>query len=255
MRLLRNLLLSLLVLVLLAGVALWTLPAQLAYRWAAPELGPVRLDDISGTLWDGRAGRLSVFGQALGGLEWRLDKAPLLGGRLRGQLRLSGGQVEASGGVVREPGGLLRASAVDFRLPAALAEPALDIPALHLQGEIVGRLDEAVVRGGWVEGARGQARWTQAGVSGKAEARFGDLLLDFAAQPDGSIKGTVKDDTSSNLAVDGQFVVRAAQFDAQASLSARNEDQTLREALLYIGEPQANGSSLLKIHGQLYKLL
>lgn len=255
MRLLRKLLLLLVVLVLLGGVALWTLPAQLAYRWGADRLGPIRLDDLSGTVWNGRAGRASAFGQSLGALEWHLDKAPLLAGRLGAQLRLSGGQVEASGAVTRERDGLLRATGVDFRLPAALAEPALDIPALHLQGEIVGRLDEAVVRGGWAEGARGSARWTHAGVSGQAEARFGDLLLDFAAQPDGSVKGTVKDDASSNLAVDGQFVVRAAQFDAQASLSARNEDPTLREALQYIGEPQANGSSLLKIHGQLYKLL
>lgn len=250
----RKLVALLLILLLIAAVVFWTLPAQLAYRWAAPQLGPVQLQDIAGTLWDGRAGNVSAFGQSLGSLEWQVAKWPLLTRRVEAQLNLSGGQISAKGQAAREADGTLRAIGVEFRLPAPLAEPALDIPALKLHGEIVGRIDDATLRGGWVDGARGTARWTHAGVSGQAEARFGDLLAEFASQADGSIKGTVKDDASSNLAVAGQFVVHAGQFDAQATLSARNEDLQLREALQYIGEPQPDGTSLLKIHGQLYKL-
>jgi hypothetical protein len=250
----RKLFLLLVILLLIVGVVFWTLPAQLAYRWAAPQLGPVQLDGIVGTLWDGRASNVTAFGQALGSLEWQVAKWPLLTRRVEAQLSLSGGQVKAKGQATREPDGMLRAIGVEFSLPAPLAEPALDIPALHLQGEISGRLDEATLRAGWVDGAHGTAHWTHAGVSGQAEARFGDLLADFASQPDGSIKGTVKDDASSNLAVNGQFVVQAGEFNAQATLSARNEDLQLREALQFIGEPQPDGTSLLKIHGQLYKL-
>ena len=48
--------------------------------------------------------------------------------------------------------------------------------------------------------------------------------------------------------------VPALPIVASLVLFARNEDLQLREALQYIGEPQPDGTSLLKIHGQLYKL-
>jgi len=254
MKLLRRLVLLLIAIALIGGVIVFTLPAQLAYRWSAAELGPLRLQGIDGTVWDGRAAGVTAFSQPLGSLDWQVAKWPLLSRRVEAQLNLSGGQVQAKGQVRREANGEIHASGVDFSMPASMAEPAVDIPALKLHGEIVGRLEDAVVQGGWVSGARGTARWQHAGVSGQAEARFGDLLFEFASQPDGSIKGTVKDDQSSNLQVDGQFVVRAAEFDAQATLSARNEDMNMREALQFIGQPQPDGTSLLKIHGQLYKL-
>jgi general secretion pathway protein N len=254
MKILRRLFFLLIALVLVGSVIVFTLPAQLAYRWAAGELGPLRLQGIDGTVWDGRAAGVTAFAQPLGSLEWQVAKWPLLSRRVEAQLNLSGGQVQAKGLVRREANGELHASGVDFTMPASMAEPAIDIPALKLHGEIVGRLEDAIVLGGWVSGAHGTARWQHAGVSGQAEARFGDLLVDFASQPDGSIRGTVKDDQSSNLQVDGQFVVQAAQFDAQATLSARNEDMTMRETLQFIGQPQPDGTSLLKIHGQLYKL-
>jgi hypothetical protein len=254
MKFLRALFLLLVVLVLLGAVVAFTLPARIAYQWAAPRLGPVRLEGIDGSVWDGSADSLSVFNQPLGAIQWQLARWPLLSRRVEADVALSGGAVQAKGHVVRDALGELHANAVEFQFPATLAEPAVDIPALKLQGEIVGRLEEATLRGGWVAGAHGAARWQHAGVSGQAEARFGDLLIDFASQPDGSIAGTVKDDQSSNLAVNGQFVVHAGEFDAQAVLTARNEDMNVREALQYIGQPQPDGSSLLKIHGQLYKL-
>jgi len=143
---------------------------------------------------------------------------------------------------------------VKFSFPAELSAPALDIPALKLLGTIDGQLTEGRVVGGWINGARGNARWRDAGVIGEAEARFGDVLSEFASAPDGSIAGTVKDNGTSSLVVDGQFVVRSGEFDATVRLGARAEDVQLREALRYIGEPQPDGTSLLKIHGQLLKL-
>ena len=254
MKLLRGVLYLVIALVLIGAVVAFTLPARLAYQWAADRLGPLRLDGVDGTVWEGHADGVSAFNQPLGALTWQVARWPLLSRRVEADLDLSGGQVQAKGHVVRDALGEIHASGVAFSFPATLAEPAVDIPALKLHGEIVGRLEEATLRGGWVAGAHGAARWQHAGVSGQAEARFGDLLIDFASQTDGSIAGTVKDDQSSNLAVNGQFVVRAGEFDAQAVLSARNEDMNLREALQYIGQPQPDGTSLLKIHGQLYKL-
>jgi len=114
---------------------------------------------------------------------------------------------------------------------------------------------EQLERGGLViESASGNARWSEAGVTGQAEARFADILGEFRAEPTGGIAGSAHDDGSGNLAVNATFRAGVSGFDAQASLSARNDDAQVRETLRHVGEPQADGSSKLVIHGQMFKL-
>ncbi|UXI67561.1 type II secretion system protein N [Tahibacter amnicola] len=255
MRFLRRLILLILFLGVAGLIVAFTLPADLALRWFKPNLGPVQVAGVSGTLWHGRAASVTVFGTPVGALDWQVDKAPVLLRQIVARLNLSGGSITAKGEVMRDPDGSIAADNVDFAFPAELAAPALDIPSLKLLGRVDGHIDEARLAGGWVHGARGKARWRDAGVTGEAEARFGDLTVEFASKGDHSIAGTVKDDGTSGLIVDGQFVVQGGQFDVTARLSARNGDPQVQEALRYIGQLQPDGSSLLKIHGQLFKLL
>lgn len=253
MKIVRIILFLLALLIIIVGVVALTLPAETAYRWAGAYLGPVRMSGISGSVWKGQATTLSVFSIPLGNASWEVSRLPLLQRRVEAKLALGGGGIEARGEVKRMSDGTVYVHDANFHFPAALAAPAVDIPQLQLLGEIDGVVADAQVVGGWVAGAHGTARWTHAGVSGAAEARFGDLLADYASQPDGSVLGTVKDDGKSNLGVDGQFVAHSGLFEAQATLSVRNDDPQVREALRYVGELQPNGTSLLKIHGQLFK--
>lgn len=254
MKLLRRLFLLLLLLAAIGGVVAWTLPADLALRWFKPDLGPLQLAGVSGTVWQGRASAAAAFGTPLGAMDWDVQKTPLLLRRVVAHVRLSGGALELQGNLTRDADGSVLVQQLDFALPAETAAPALDIPSLKLHGRIEGRVDDARLANGWVGGARGTARWRDAAVSGEAEARLGELLAEFASQPDGSIAGTVRDDGASQLEVAGQFVISSGQFSATARLVARNGDPQVSEALRYVGEPQPDGSSLLKINGQLFKL-
>jgi general secretion pathway protein N len=141
-----------------------------------------------------------------------------------------------------------------FRIPADLLSPVIDVPSLKLVGSVTGTLAQVTLGNGWVSDASGNARWSEAGVTGSAEARFSDILAEFASQPDGSISGTVADDGRGNLEVNGQFKLAVSGFNAEAFLSARNDDVRVQEALRYVGQPQADGSSHLVIQGQLFKL-
>jgi len=245
---------GLLVLALAAAVLFaWTLPADVGYRYGARWLGPVVLSGVSGTIWNGHADGVSVFGRDLGELDWHARKFPVLGGRFVADVRVTGADVEAAGEIARSAGSI-DAHDVRFSLPAALLEPMLDLDGLHLAGTIGGVVAEVALAQGRLAAASGSARWTGAGVSGAAEARFSDILADFAMQPDGSIAGTVHDDGHGNLAVDGRFSARLAAFDVTADLRARNGDAQVVAALRHIGEPQADGSSKLVVHGPVLKL-
>lgn len=251
MRFLKILVLLSIVVAVVAGIFAWTLPADVGYRYGARYLGPVVLTGLRGTVWDGHADGVSVLGRDLGELDWRAQKAPLLRGQFIADLRIKGADVDAAGVITRETDGSIVAHDLRFRVPAELLAPALDLKNLKLLGTVSGVVTQATFATTPLSDASGTARWTDAGVSGDAEARFSDMLAEFASQPDGGIGGSVRDDGGGNLAVDGTFSVRFNAFDAQATLRARNGDPQVAETLRHIGEPQADGSSRLVVHGQM----
>ena len=253
MRLLRNVLMLVLVLLVIGAVVLATCPAEYAYRLVADRLGVIKLGGISGSIWQGHAASVQAFGQPLGALDWQLEAAPLLGREVIAHLRLTGADVTAAGRVERAPDGTITLRETTFRVPARMAEPALDIPALQFLGAIDGTLAEARLRGAWLEQARGTLRWNDAAVAGAAQAQLGTLEATFSSTPDGAIAG-VAHDTGGPLALNGTFKVSAGSFDADAILAARDGNPQVAEALRYIGQLQPDGGSHLIVHGQLFKL-
>ncbi|HVT33053.1 MAG TPA: type II secretion system protein N [Rhodanobacteraceae bacterium] len=243
------------VLLLAIGAALFlTLPADFAYRQGARYLGPVVLSGVSGTLWNGHADGISVFGRDLGEIDWRMAKGAALRGRIAADVRIQGTDVDAAGTVERESSGDLTLHDLRFRFPAEMLAPLLDIPDLDLLGAISGVVADATLRGGIPVGATGNARWSEAGVAGSAVGHFADIVGEFAAQPDGSIAGTAHDDGNGHLAVAATFRAALTGYEIDARLSARDGDADVQQALSGIGEPQPDGSTKLVLRGPMVRL-
>jgi hypothetical protein len=213
----------------------------------------VKLAGISGGIWQGHASGMQLFGTELGALDWRLQVMPLLHGAVVSHLVLSGGDIGASGQVERAFDGVIDVRDLTLHAPARIAAPALDIPALQLLGDLEVTIAHARLRDAWPEAASGSVRWRNAAVVGAAQAQLGDIEATFASAADGSIYGNVHD-LGGPLQLDGTFKVAAGGYDAEAKLQSRDGNAQVNEALRYIGEPQADGSSHLLIHGQLFKL-
>jgi general secretion pathway protein N len=253
MKYLRRLFFVLVVLLVIAIVVAVTCPADFAYRFVGDRLGAVKLSGISGSIWDGHASSVQVFGTPLGALDWQLQAAPLLHGIAAAHLTLSGGEITGAADAASSPGDAIDISNATVHAPAQVAAPALDIPALQLLGDLDIDIAHAHLRSAWPESANGTAHWRNAAVSGAAQAQLGDLEATFASAADGAIKGTVHD-LGGPLQLDGTFRVNAGSYDADATLRARDGNAQVSEALRYIGEPQADGSSHLVIHGELFKI-
>lgn len=254
MKLIKWLFALLLILVVIVGVIAWTMPADVAYRYVASRLGPVSLVGVRGTVWQGHADGVSVFGRDLGEIDWQVEKLPLITRRVHADLRIRGADIDTSGLIERDSDGRVTAHDVRFRLPATMLSPVLDVPSLSLLGTITGTFAKITLHDGLISDANGSARWSDAGVSGTAEARFSDILAEFASKPDGSVGGTVADDGKGNLEVSGHFSIAPTGYQVEAFLAARNDDPRVQEALRYVGQPQPDGSSHLLISGQLFKL-
>jgi hypothetical protein len=248
MRFLRGLLIGIVVLVAIAGVVAWTCPAELAYRFAADALVPVRLHDLTGSIWQGHAGTAEVLGVSLGTVEWKLHAQPLLRGQVVARVTVAGDGV-SGGGIVDYGGGQTAIRATTLRMPARLAAPVLAIPMLELLGTIEIDMVHARLRDLWLEDATGTVRWRDAAVAGAAQAKLGDLQATFASTADGSIAGVVGD-LGGPLELAGTFKANRNAYEAQARLASRGDNAQVTEALQFIGQAQADGSRNLEIRGR-----
>lgn len=253
MRLSKFFLVLLALAVLAGGVFFWRMPAGVGYRYGLKYLGPVALSGVRGTVWDGHADGVSVFGRDLGEIDWRAERSALLRGQFVADIRIRGADVDVAGQVTRDGDGRMSTRDLRFSVPAEALAPLLGADTLKLLGTISGVVTQATWAGSLLSDAAGTARWGSPGVSGPAEARFSDILAEFASRPDGSIAGTAHDDGNGDLAVDGTFNLRFGTFDAQARLSARNGNAQVAEMLRQVGEVQADGSTQLVFHGQMLK--
>jgi len=248
MRFLRGLLIGLLVLAAIAGVVAWTCPAELAYRFAADALFPVRLHDLAGSIWQGHAGAAEVLGVSLGTIEWKLRAQPLLRGEVVAQVTVAGDGM-SGGGIFDYGGGQTAIRETTLRMPARLAAPVLAIPMLELLGTIEIDIAHARLRDLWLDDAAGTVRWRDAAVAGAAQAKLGDLQATFASTADGSIAGVVRD-LGGPLELAGTFKANRNAYEAQARLASRGDNAHISEALQFIGQAQADGSRNLEIRGR-----
>jgi hypothetical protein len=249
MKWLSRVLLFVIALTAVAGVAAWTCPADFAYRYFGDHLAPLALRDLSGTVWQGRATAVELFRQNLGGLEWRVQPAPLLHGEAIAQLTLTGDGVTATGLADRGADGQVWFRDVVVHMPARIAAPVLAIPALDLLGTIEIDVARARLSGLWLDQASGAAYWRDAAVAGAAQARLSDLQLTFASAAGGTVSGLVHD-LGGPLEAEGTFTASLGRYDAQVRLAPRGADPRVIEALQYVGQAQSDGSRQLVIEGR-----
>ena len=247
-------LLSIVVLIALVAVAslLWLAPAELALRWYGDRLGPIRLQGVSGSVWQGRAEQLVAFDVALGPLAWTVERSSTLQGSPRGRLELQGGEVRAAGNFSRS-GAVLRLSDIRANLPAALLAPALDIPALGLVGRIDLQASAAELRDGLLHSAQGRVEWRDLGVTGAASVRLPGVGIDFAPAADGAIVAEVAD-LGGPLAIAGEVRLKDGHFLSETRLNLRQPDPQIEEALKFIGQRMADGGSFLRIEGNRHEI-
>ncbi len=251
MKVLRWLLLLLVVLVVVLAIAIAMFPARVAVAWFAPR-GALQLDDVTGTVWHGQARQVRLHGQPLGALGWKIAPGSLLGRRIDADLTIDGSEFQGGGWISADRERILLRDA-KLAFGAARLQPALDIPALNLHGTIEVELRQAELVDSFPRRLDGRATWRGAAVDGAAAAQLGDLIAEFQTAADGSLVGTVFDN-GGPLALDGQFKLGFAGYEAEAVLAARDGNPQVREALRHVGQIQPDGSAILEIRGRMLPL-
>lgn len=254
MKYLRTALAGVIALLVALALLVWFMPARLALALMQPRLHGLQFDAVSGSLWNGRAGRLSApDGSALGSLAWTLSHRALLGDvRVRIDLRQPQWQLQAS---MRR----LSDTQEDWRDVELHADMrVLGIQPL-LQGEPQGQLDlhiaHALLQGRWPMQADAAGTWAHAAVrTQQGVVELGELRLSAHGES-GVLQATLADDGRAALRTAGRLSVSPLGWDLQLELAPRRSSPALLHWLRGFGPPAADGSVQVRYRGGLAQFI
>lgn len=251
MKLLRNGLIGLAILGLLAALLLAFLPARWVMPWLQPQLHGVRLQQVHGSVWDGEGSVVtSADGQLRGRLHWQLSRRLLIG-QLRAQWQFDGPQLTFSGNLRRLPDKRMELDGVS--LHADLAE--LGLPSDPQFGQPSGTLKvnvgHALLQGGWPLQLQAQADWSNAVMrTADGDVLLGDLQLQAQSQG-GVVDAQAHDDGHGPLQLHGQLQLSPLGWRLDAILHARDNAPLLQRWLSRLGTPSSDGSVHIQRQGGL----
>ncbi len=228
-------------LALAASLLVWFLPA----RWVLPQIEPklhgLRLQQVQGSLWDGRAGQvLGPDGRLLGQLQWQLSRSALLG-KVRVQLNFDGPEFGLSGTVRRLSSDQIELDATHVHVAMTLLGQHAASPLGQPRGELQVAIDHALLQGGWPLQLQAQAQWHDAGMpTATGVVALGELNGQAQAQG-GVIQAQLHDDGHGPLQVDGRLQVIPLGWRLDATLAARHADPGLRRWLDQFGPVDQQG--------------
>ncbi|MHB1058652.1 MAG: type II secretion system protein N [Rhodanobacter sp.] len=251
MKLLRKCLTALGALVLAAAVLLWFLPARWAMPWIGPQLHGLHLQQVQGSVWNGRAGAVTAAdGRVLGQLQWQLSRRALLG-QLRLQLRFEGPQLVFSGSARRLADARIEIGAVDARVQLAALDPYVASPLGQPRGELQLTIGHALLQGGWPMQLQAQAQWPDALMHAhNGDVALGTLQADAQAEG-GVVRVRLRDDGRGPLQADGDLQLSPLGWRLDATLRPRQTDPALRHWLAGLAAPAADGSVHVRRSGGL----
>lgn len=229
-------------LVAAAGVFYWFLPASVAVPFLARRAHGVALHDLSGTLWNGRAGHVATAdGRELGSLTWRLGRAAILG-RVDLGLHLEGRAGRFDGHLERTGPDTMIWSGVDFRLDAAALAGPMMPPGMVPAGVVEGRIPRAELQGNWPVALDADVAWRKASLrTPEGDVTLGGIALTTAASG-GVMRATVADDGEGSLAVNATLAASPLGWRMEGRLVPRVDDRALANLVARFGPPGRDGS-------------
>lgn len=252
MKLWRIAIASLLVVVFLGFALLWFLPA----RWAMPllqgRLGGMQLQDVSGLVWNGRAGRvLSAKGENLGALQWQLSRFALIGDN-RLHVELHGPRVDFAGSMSGRQATDALWTDVQMRIDLDVLGAGPQVLGGWPRGTLRARAGSIELRGGWPWSMDARVQWQAATLRlpRQGDLFLGDVGADLHAV-NGVIDGRLRDEGNGPLHLDGRLQLSPLARRLNAVAAPRGNDPALRRWLATFGNVDADGVTHINYSGGL----
>lgn len=253
MKRLRILLTGMAVLVAVLAAVIWWLPANWALPWLRPRLHGLQLRQVTGTLWEARAGQvMTPDGAPLGSVEWSLSRRALLGD-IDVDLNLQQPQLSFQGHMHE-----LSSTQDEWRDVTLSLDPAMLAvqPWLHAKpaGQLRATIQHAQLQGGWPMQVDAAVHWTHAAVhTAEGMASLGSMSAQISGD-NGVLQVTMRDDGDGALHMRGFLSFSPLGWNLQMSLKPRQDDAVLESWLRTLGHAGADGTLRLGYRGGLAQM-
>lgn len=227
------------------GVGIATLPASLLVGRLPPDL---KVEGVSGTVWNGGADAIRLRGKPLGGFNWNAEPAALLAGELAFQIEVTRPDGYIRGRIAATIGGALTGRDLELDLPLTALHPGSD---QDWRGALHGTVQSVRLEQGWPVAVIGTFQMT--GLTPPAsDLPIGDYALEFDGRADTptQLVGRVRD-LAAPLVVRAQLVIkRDRSYTLEGDVKPRPDaPPDVTRAVTFLGSPDAVGRRTFEITG------
>lgn len=237
------------VLILLISAAAH-LPAHIALGFISPLPG-IKLDGLSGTIWNGSAASFHFQGKSLGSLDWEFNFFPLVTGKLDLSVGLSGVAGLSVNGHIGYGFSGIYANDLRLLVPASTISPFLPAPVpVGLSGRFELLVRDYQMSKPLCNTLDGNLTWSQAQVvTPIGTVELGPVVAQLSCKA-GSVVATGK---SKSEAIETEFSVSLApnkKIKAEGLIKPGMAlPEGLKSQLNWLGEPDNEGRYQLNFNG------
>ena len=229
---------------------------------AAPVIGlvkdriPVSISNVSGTLWNGRAGMLSSRQNIkLHNIEWSFVAWRLLLAKLSFDVAAVYNDAPVSTRLSSGITGTLAVSQLNMKLDAAQLASLISLPLGELSGELDLNIDNALIAAGAVPRVNGSVNWNRAAITVAETADLGNIAITINESEESPLAARIKN-SGGHLALNGDFTT-TEQGDYSLQLTMKpnaSASSNLESSLGMFAKKQRSGDFLLNNKGNLKQL-
>jgi hypothetical protein len=228
------------------------LPAAQIYAWMKPRgVLPVQLYQISGTLWHGRATAAIAGRTRIDAPAWAFHPRALLLGRIEYDLTGNLGPIPLSAIAGRGLGTPVYVKDSRIALPLNEVLRFMDLQDLGLNGRFQAEIVRLELRAQAIKSIDATLSVADVALGPPVNIQLGGATMRLESSDD-VVKGVLKD-SGGPLQADGILIYQPnGDYQFSLSLSARNPaDTQLRQALRFVGTPNAAGKVSLNRRGHI----
>jgi general secretion pathway protein N len=243
---------GLLGLLFISFVLVWFMPARWAMPLLAGRLNGIQLQNVSGLLWRGHAGRVvSAKGEDLGQLDWQLSRSALLGD-LEWLVDLKGARVQFHGRMQGRSAAEALWTDVHMRADLDLFDALRALPAGRPLGTVKVDAARVQLQGGWPLALDARIAWADASLRTprQGDVPLGALQLNLHGS-NGVIDGHLYDSGQGPLHIDGGLQLSPLAWRFNAVAAPRVPAPALVRWLAGFGPVDADGVTRIHYSGGL----
>jgi general secretion pathway protein N len=217
---------------------------------------PVTISNVSGTLWNGRAGVIHTKRDiSLKNVQWSFRPSGLLLAKaavdIDAQLNSNPFKSRLSAGI----SGKLLIDSLDTRLGASDITSLISLPLGELSGEFMLHIDHAVFDPGSVPRINGKINWNQAAVTIAETANLGNVSILINESDKSPLAATISN-AGGHLALNGNLTTTdQGAYSLQLTMKPNaTASDNLVNSLSMFARKQRNGEFILNNNGNLRQL-